>query len=93
MKNIIKLTIVLLALPGISNFAFSQKINDSTTPLHLLQPDYATPYGKPDANEIKMVLNRVYNYLDQATPMQLIDKNSKKVITDYSNKIPYQRAA
>lgn len=68
-------------------------MNDSNTPLHLLQPDYDIPYGKPEVEAIKTVLDRVYNYLNQTTPMQLIDNNSGEVITDFSkiNETSYSR--
>lgn len=51
--------------------------NDVTTPLHLLKPDYVTPYGETKSADIKVVLDRVYNYLNAGTPMQLVDKTSK----------------
>ncbi len=70
---------VLYAGPG-----FAQKINDSNTPLHLLQPEYDVPYGKPEVKDIELVIDRVYNYLDKSTPMTLVDKTSGKEITDYS---------
>ncbi|QGY46757.1 glycoside hydrolase family 88 protein [Maribellus comscasis] len=84
MKNQTKLIIIFVALFTFSNFTFSQKINDSNTPLHLLQPDYDTPYGKPEVEKIIEVLDRVYNYLNENTPIELIDKNSKVEITDFS---------
>ncbi len=84
MKNKIKLTIISVFLLIITNYTFSQKINDSNTPLHLLQPDYDTPYGKPKMEDIKAVLDRVYNYLAQTTPTKLIDKNSVEVLSDFS---------
>ena len=59
-------------------------MNDSNTPLQLLQPEYDTPYGKPEVEAIKTVLDQVYNYLNQTTPMELIDNNSGEVITDFS---------
>ncbi len=52
------------------------KANDSTTPLHLLQPDYPVPYGAPRVDSVTAVLNRVYLYLDGATPALLVDKES-----------------
>ena len=63
-------------------FAQSPKGNDVTSPLHALQPNYAVPYGKPDIQEVKSLLDRVYHYLDSVTPAQLVDRRSKKVITD-----------
>lgn len=34
------------------------EINDSTTPLHLLQPDYKTPYGKLSPDSVKADIDR-----------------------------------
>jgi rhamnogalacturonyl hydrolase YesR len=58
--------------------------NDVTTPLHLMRPDYPTPYGQPAAEEITKVLNRVFTYLDAATPAKLINGKTKEDITDLS---------
>lgn len=58
----------------------SGKGNDVTTPLHLMKPDYQTPYGQSTTESVKEVLDRVYNYLDKVTPMQLVEKNSKAEI-------------
>lgn len=80
-KNLTLLIAAILVLHGISH---AQKINDSTTPLHLLQPDYPTPYGKPDAVKIQEILTRVYNYLEQNTPAKLVDKNDAREITDFT---------
>jgi rhamnogalacturonyl hydrolase YesR/lysophospholipase L1-like esterase len=62
----------------------AQKITDSTTPLHLLAPAYDTPYGKPEVKSITEVLDRVYSYLDQTTPMVLINKDTQAEVTDYA---------
>ncbi|GAB3723720.1 glycoside hydrolase family 88/105 protein [Spirosoma lituiforme] len=64
--------LTLHAQPG------APKANDSTTPLHLLQPDCPVPYGQPKVNEVTGVLNRIYTYLEANTPTQLIDKETKK---------------
>ncbi len=64
--------------------AFAQKVNDVTTPLHLLQPEYPTPYGKTEVEDIIKTIDRVYNYLNASTPAKLQDRNSKKEITDFS---------
>ena len=61
-----------------------QKVNDATTPLHLLKPAYDIPYGRPEVKNITDVLDRVYTYLDQSTPMALTDKESQTDVTDYS---------
>jgi rhamnogalacturonyl hydrolase YesR len=62
----------------------AQKQTDTNTPLHLLKPDYKTPYGKPEVKDVVAVLDRVYNYLNANTPTVLIDKESKLEISDYS---------
>ena len=62
----------------------AQKVNDSTTPLHLLKPSYEIPYGKPEVKSITEVLDRIYTYLDQTTPMALINKETQAEVTDYS---------
>ena len=72
----IKNTIVALMLLPISLIAqnrVAKQQNDVTAPLHLMQPDYETPYNVPKAEEIKQVLDRVYNYLEATTPTQLTD--------------------
>jgi rhamnogalacturonyl hydrolase YesR len=56
----------------------AQKANDVTTPLHALQPDYPVPYGAPKKEAVKAVLDRVFNYLDAATPMGYVDRKSGK---------------
>jgi unsaturated rhamnogalacturonyl hydrolase len=58
--------------------------NDVNTPLHLLQPDYPVPYGVPVKDSIIAVLNRIYNYLDAATPAQLVNKKTNEPVADYS---------
>lgn len=74
--------LIVMVLLAISLQA--QKVNDSTAPLHLMQPDYETPYGKPELATIVEVLDRVYTYLEHNTPMALIDKESKTEVSDYS---------
>jgi rhamnogalacturonyl hydrolase YesR/lysophospholipase L1-like esterase len=76
------LTAILMMVAGFGLQA--QKVNDSTTPLHLLAPAYVTPYGKPDEKAITVVLDRIYNYLNEVTPAVLINKETKEEVTDYS---------
>ena len=58
--------------------------NDSNTPLHLLQPDYNTPYGPLTTEEIKEDLDRVLHYLEQSTPTRVVSKTTGEEITDYA---------
>ena len=60
------------------------KNNDVTMPLNLMKPAYITPYGQTKQADVKAVLDRVYNYVDGATPYQLINPANKEVITDFS---------
>ncbi len=62
----------------------AQKVNDVTTPLHLLQSEYPTPYGKPEVADLEKTLSRVYDYLNAHTPATLVDKTSGAVLTDYT---------
>ena len=48
----------------------AEVINDSNTPLHLLQPDYNIPYGVPDKAQVKADLDRILKYVDAETPWQ-----------------------
>lgn len=50
-----------------------QEINDSTTPLHLLQPDYKTPYGQLNPDSVKADIDRVFAYIDEVTPAKMTD--------------------
>ncbi len=72
---------ILILFPVV---AFSQKQptkpqNDASAPLHLMQPNYETPYNVPTAIEITKVLDRVYNYLEASTPTQLTDASGPEI--------------
>lgn len=69
---------------GAAGQATPPKANDSTTPLHLLKPDYPVPYGQPDVSAITAVLNRVHRYLDEVTPMQVVDRATGQPITGFA---------
>ncbi|MDE6337186.1 MAG: hypothetical protein K2L34_11515, partial [Muribaculaceae bacterium] len=62
----------------------SDEINDSTTPLHLLKPDYRNPYGEISAEQVKEDVDRVFRYIDAATPARVVDKEGNE-ITDLQN--------
>ena len=51
----------------------AEEINDSTTPLHLLKPDYKTPYGRLSADTVKADIDRVFAYIDEVTPAKMTD--------------------
>jgi len=74
--------VLLTSNPLIAQYT-TAKGNDSTTPLHLLKPDYPTPYGETKPADVKAVLDKVYNYLNETTYTQLIDKTTQAPVTDY----------
>ncbi|CAN0320625.1 unnamed protein product, partial [Scytosiphon promiscuus] len=80
--NIKNLSILLLALSAQTETIAQEPANDVTTPLHLLQPDYPTPYGAKSVEEITATLDRVYNFLDASTPSTLVDSKSNKEVTN-----------
>jgi unsaturated rhamnogalacturonyl hydrolase len=43
-------------------------VNDTNTPLHLLEPEYPIPYGLPSRSSIAEKLGKVLAFLDGATP-------------------------
>ena len=62
-------TIIAIAFTALSSNASAQnEINDQNTPLHLMQPQYDTPYGIPAETEVKTTIDRVLVYLEQAMP-------------------------
>lgn len=74
---------VLLAAAGpVCAQTAPRPVTDTTTPLHLLKPDYPVPYGQVKAEDVRQVLDRVYNYLNAATPAELVDKKTNAPITD-----------
>lgn len=82
-KNISLLAIFLPITILAQNNPTSKPQNDVTTPLHLMQPEYETPYNIPTAEGITTVIDRVYNYLEAVTPPQLVDATGA-VISDFS---------
>ena len=88
LKHNLKTAVLALALSAAAATTASAqttppKATDSTTPLHLLQPDYPTPYGKTTVEDITKVLNRVHSYLDATTPMKLVDKDTGVEVKNY----------
>ncbi len=56
--------------------------NDATTPLHLLKPDYPTPYGAPSVKDVTAVLDRVYEFLEHNSASKLIDSKTNEEVTN-----------
>ncbi|MEO8254307.1 MAG: glycoside hydrolase family 88 protein, partial [Flavobacterium sp.] len=70
----------LIAIPF--NAIAQQPVNDATTPLHFLQPNYPTPYGVKSTQEIKATIDKIYSFLEKNTPASLINSKTKQAVTD-----------
>ncbi|MDQ6788368.1 MAG: glycoside hydrolase family 88 protein [Acidobacteriota bacterium] len=82
-KNLILIILLLSqALPIV--FAQKPPQTDTTTPLHLLKPDYPIPYGIPKTEEVTAILNRVRTYLNAVTPVGFINEKTGAPLTDLS---------
>lgn len=64
------------------NTSAQEPLNDVTTPLHLLQPEYPTPYGAQSVEAITATLDRVYNFLESKTASKLIDSKTNEEVTN-----------
>lgn len=56
-----------------ANAQAAKEINDQNTPLHLMQPQYDTPYAIPTETEVKSTIDRVLTYLENAMPASVED--------------------
>jgi unsaturated rhamnogalacturonyl hydrolase len=74
--------ILVFLFLGLFTVAQSQT-NDATTPLHLLQPEYVTPYVIPQKENVKAVLDRVYTFLEANTASKVVNKKDNSEVTDF----------
>ncbi|MEO5932066.1 MAG: glycoside hydrolase family 88 protein [Duganella sp.] len=80
-----KTAIAVALLPlACQAWAETKPANDMTAPLHLMKADYPTPYGNPSIDDVSKVLDRVFTYLDAATPAQAINAKTRKEVTNFS---------
>jgi unsaturated rhamnogalacturonyl hydrolase len=79
-----KLSYLLVGSLMAAQLGFAQKTpgNDVSTPLHALKVDYPVPYEAMPKQEIRKVLDRVYNYLNEVTPARMIHEKTGAVVTD-----------
>ncbi len=54
----------------------NMQINDANNSLHLLKPEYEIHYGIPSKDKIKFQLMQILNYLEKATPAELVNKKN-----------------
>ena len=57
--------------------------NDVTAPLHLMKPDYLTPYVIPQKEQYKTVLDRVYTFLEENTASKVVNKKDNSEVNDF----------
>ena len=50
--------------------------------LHASKPAYTVPYEPMAKEEIKKVLDRVFNYLEAVTPAQMVNRKTNEAVTD-----------
>ena len=61
----------LMASCGQKGESQTEEVNDMTTPLHLLKPDYKIPYGETTKADVRDALDRIFRYVDAQTPHAL----------------------
>ena len=57
-------------------------MNDSNSPLHLMQPEYKVPYGVISEEDVKKDIDRVLNYIENNTTARVVHNNTVQIITD-----------
>ena len=84
MKKIICLpvAICIVFLFKVNGQQASSIKNDVTAPLHAMKVDYPVPYEAPSKENVKTVLDRICNYLDIATPAQMMNKQRGEIVND-----------
>jgi rhamnogalacturonyl hydrolase YesR len=87
MKSLLTL-LFFMFISTVATVAQKTVQNDSNTPLHLLQPEYKTPYGIASDEDIGKSIERVFQYIQANTPACMVDSKTNKVITDYKNLPP-----
>ncbi|MEZ0131182.1 glycoside hydrolase family 88 protein, partial [Flavobacterium sp. LBUM151] len=64
-------------------FSINAQTTDATAPLHLMKPDYVTPYVIPEKANIENVLNRVYTFLEENTASKIINESDNAEVKDF----------
>ena len=87
-KSVLLILMSGLSIQALSQQTTQQRITDSNTALHAIQPDYPVPYGPVKAEDVMAVLNRIFTYLDASTPAKVIDRQTNTEISDLSKLTP-----
>ena len=81
MTNYLKtMAAALMMMAGAT--AMAQQVNDSNTPLHLLQPSYKLGYGVSTVEQVKQTMDRVLKYIDSETPAKLVNGKTGEEVTN-----------
>lgn len=85
MHNIKRMATVLLSVISLTLYAQNRTgiQNDSNTPLHALKPDYKVPYAGMTPEKVKHTLDRVYHYLNEVTPPNIVNATTGEVIANF----------
>ena len=54
-----------------------------------IPPAYPTPYAPATAEEIKAVLDRVLGYLEEASPVHVVDRDTQQPVADLDHLPPH----
>lgn len=73
-----------LSLGCISADAQVKTGTDANAPLHALTVDYPTAYTPMPRQEIKKLMDRMFNYLDAVTPAQMVNKQTGEAVSSPS---------
>lgn len=80
---VIALVMTVMVSPITAQKKKQTVMNDSNSPLHLMQPDYKTPYGPLTEQGVKAKMDLVLHYLQKVTPMEVVDRMTGKQILNY----------
>ena len=85
-KNVFCLFLFLLTIHAYSLPAQkpTEPKTDVNTPLHAMKVDYPVPYEAPTKENVKAVVDKIFNYLDATTPAQMMNKQTGEIINDIS---------
>lgn len=77
---------------SLSPAAAADRPGDSL-PTARLQPNYPTPYVAPSVEQIEEVLRRVHGYLETASPIRVINSDTREPVTDLAHLPPHPNLA
>lgn len=71
------IAISLFSAVFMNTVSAQQPVNDVNTPLHLMKPNYETPYNIPSEDGVKATIDRVLTYLEAEMPTEVKDGKIK----------------